>query len=187
MLNVDTNPSQIYILQMKNLNIFKIKRRICLQIFILFSLSFVMALGSNIYRSNPLPLIQDWTVEAQLTSEDGHTMALGLDQAIIHYKEKSALFIDARDVSKFHEGHIKGALNLPWHRVQEDFMAVAARINPDELVITYCDGNTCSLSHDLAFFLQEMGFKVKVMTGGWEAWLHADMPMEPSKGKDENA
>ncbi|SMC59950.1 Rhodanese-like domain-containing protein [Desulfocicer vacuolatum DSM 3385] len=171
---------------MKNLNKIPSPKIICLQILILFSLALMAGLGGNFLRSAPLALVQDWSVDAQLTTEDGHTMALGLDQAIAVFNKKSALFIDARDISKFNQGHIKGALNLPWHDVQEQFMAVAPQIDPSDLVITYCDGNTCTLSHDLAFFLKEMGFNVKVMTGGWDAWLNAEMPVESINGDNEN-
>lgn len=187
MVNVDSKVAQIYILQMEILNKAKNKSAIYLQICILFSVALMAGIGTNTLRSAPLPLVQDWSTDAQLTTEDGHTMALGLDQAIVFYENDSTLFIDARDVLKFHEGHIKGALNLPWHNVQEQFMAVAPQIDPDALVITYCDGKTCTLSHDLAFFLKEMGFNVKVMSEGWEAWLNADMPVESTKGSDENA
>jgi len=172
---------------MENLNKAKNKNAICLQICILFSVALMVGISTNTLRSAPLALVQDWSIDAQLTTEDGHTLALGLDQAIVFYENNSALFIDARDVLKFHEGHIKGALNLPWHNVQEQFMAVAPLIDSDALLITYCDGNTCTLSHDLAFFLKEMGFNVKVMSGGWEAWLNAKMPVESTKGSDENA
>jgi rhodanese-related sulfurtransferase len=144
-------------------------------------------MGANVLRSTPLSLIQDWSIEAQLATEDGETMALELDQAIVLYKNNEATFIDARDKLKFRESHIKGALNLPWHDVQEQFMAVAPQINPDGLVITYCDGNTCTLSHDLAFFLKEMGFNVKVMSGGWEAWLDADMPVESTEENHQSS
>ena len=187
MVDVDSKAAQIYLLKMKNFNKAKNKSAICLQIFILFSVALMAGIGTNTLRSAPLPLVQDWSSDAQLTTEDGHTMALGLDQAIVFYENNSALFIDARDVLKFHEGHIKGALSLPWHDVQEQFMVVAPRIDPGGLVVTYCDGKTCTLSHDLAFFLKEMGFNVKVMSGGWEAWLNAKMPVESTKGNDENA
>jgi len=186
-VDVDTQPAQIYISKMENSNKAKNKSTIYLQILILLSVALMAGIGTNTLRSDPLPLVQDWSIDGQLTTENGHTMALGLNQAIVFYENKSALFIDARDVLKFHEGHIKGALSLPWHDVQEQFMVVAPRIDPGGLVVTYCDGKTCTLSHDLAFFLKEMGFNVKVMSGGWEAWLNADMPVESTKENDENA
>ncbi len=153
------------------------KNSLVLQVLILFSMAIIAGLGSNCIRSTPLALVQDWSVKARLTTADGDNMALDLDQAIILYKNRQATFVDARDASNFQKGHIKGALNLPWHDVQEQFMAVAPHMDPDIPIITYCDGEFCALSHDLAFFLKEMGFNVKVMTGGWDAWTKADMPV----------
>ncbi|GAB6146062.1 hypothetical protein JCM12294_35020 [Desulfocicer niacini] len=140
-------------------------------------MAIIAGLGTNCIRSAPLALVQDWSVKSRLTTADGDTMALDLDQAITLYKNRQAMFVDARDPSNFHKGHIKGALNLPWHDVQEQFMAVAPRMDPEILIIAYCDGESCSLSHDLAFFLKDMGFNVKVMTGGWDAWTKANMPV----------
>jgi rhodanese-related sulfurtransferase len=157
------------------------KNNLMLQVLILLSMAIIAGLGTNCIRSAPLALVQDWSVKARLTTADGDTMALDLDQAIPLYKNRQATFVDARDASNFHKGHIKGALNLPWHDVQEQFMAVAPRLDPELLIITYCDGESCALSHDLAFFLKEMGFNVKVMTGGWDAWTKANMPVTPEE------
>ncbi len=186
MVNIDTQQARIYISQMKIFHTSMNKKKIILQILFLFSASLMGGLGSNYLRSTPVPLIQDWSMEARLTAADGETMALALNQAIALYKNSGATFIDARDAIKFHEGHIKGALNLPWHDVQEQFMAVAPHLEPQGLIITYCDGGACNLSHDLALFLKEMGYAVKVMPGGWDAWLNADMPVSPTKGDDFN-
>ena len=161
-------------------------KKILLQILILFSVSLLGSLGANYLRSTPAPLVQDWSMEARLTTADGDTMALDLDQAIALYNRSGATFIDARGAAQFRKGHVKGALNLPWHDVQEQFMAVAPLMDPLRLFITYCDGDTCNLSHDLAFFLKEMGYTVKVMSGGWEAWLNANMPVASTEGNDLN-
>ena len=162
------------------------KKNIIFQVFALLIMAFMAGLGTNFIRSAPLPLVQDWSVKARLTTSDGDTMALDLNQAMALYKNSQATFVDARDALNFHRGHIKNALNLPWHNVQEQFMDVVPRIDPDLLIITYCDGETCNLSHDLAFFLKEMGFKVKVMTGGWEAWIKANMPVTAEEEGSDN-
>lgn len=162
------------------------KKNLMLEILILFAMAFMAGLGTNYLRATPLALVQDWSTKARLTTEDGNTMALDLAQAIAFYQNRQATFIDARDALNFHKSHIKGALNLPWHDVQEQFMVVAPRIDPEALIITYCDGESCSLSHDLAFFLKEMGFNVKVMTGGWEAWIKANMPVTKDEKGNHN-
>jgi 3-mercaptopyruvate sulfurtransferase SseA len=45
--------------------------------------------------------------------------------------------------------------------------------------VTYCDGETCSLSEDLAKELMAMGYKqVKVLLNGWTRWNEAGLPVE---------
>ena len=61
-------------------------------------------------------------------------------------------------------------------------MALAKDLKPTDRIITYCDGETCNLSHDLALFLTEMGFQdVKVLVNGWTVWLDNNQPVEQGK------
>jgi 3-mercaptopyruvate sulfurtransferase SseA len=47
------------------------------------------------------------------------------------------------------------------------------------LVITYCDGDSCNLSKDLALFMENLGFsKVLVLVNGWTLWQDAGLPIE---------
>lgn len=162
--------------------------KIAKQILFLTAAGFIAGLGSSFLHSPAIPLVQDWSPQARLSAENGEDgILLDTTQAILRFNKGDATFIDARSAKQFEKGHIPGALNLPWHAVQEQFMAVAPHMTPDRLIITYCDGGTCSLSHDLALFLREMGFNVKVMTGGWQAWTDAEMPVESQTGDDHNA
>lgn len=147
----------------------------------------ITGIGSSFFHSPAIPLVQDWSPQARIAAENGRDTILDTTQAIQRFNTGDATFIDARNANHFEEGHIPGALNLPWHAVQEQIMAVAPQMNPNELIITYCDGETCSLSHDLALFLREMGFNVKVLLGGWQAWIDAGMPVESINGGDQNA
>ena len=94
--------------------------------------------------------------------------------------QKAAVIIDARPNDDYEKGHIRGALSLPWRDVDQRFMEVTKDISVDTPIITYCDGETCSLSHDLAVFLKDMGFmNVRVLVNGWTVWQAAGLPVEP--------
>ena len=55
-------------------------------------------------------------------------------------------------------------------------------MEPETPIITYCDGETCNLSHDLALFLRDMGFmNVRVLVNGWTAWHESRFPVESSE------
>jgi rhodanese-related sulfurtransferase len=95
------------------------------------------------------------------------------------FDASGAVFVDAREPGQYAEGHIKGALSVPFE---------AAVANPDLLkpfrtvgkpIICYCDGGDCELSHDLAKNMLADGIrKVLVFTEGYPAWKAAGYPVE---------
>ncbi|MBW1711567.1 MAG: rhodanese-like domain-containing protein, partial [Deltaproteobacteria bacterium] len=93
---------------------------------------------------------------------------------------------DARSSEVFKQGHIAGARNLPWEAFDKRFDEILSAITPERDTITYCDGESCNLSHELAITLKAMGFsKVKVLVNGWTVWQEAGLPIEsgPDGGK----
>lgn len=95
----------------------------------------------------------------------------------IHQKG-SALFLDAREPEAYKQGHIAGAVNLPADAFM-DSLTYLEGLDPDTLIISYCDGSECNASIDLAANLDLMGFtQVRFFFGGWEEWIGAGHPME---------
>jgi len=61
----------------------------------------------------------------------------------------------------------------------EGRMTAVDGMSNDTLIITYCDGENCDLSHELAIFLRDMGFpNVKVLVNGWTVWQEMNLPVE---------
>lgn len=90
-------------------------------------------------------------------------MMISLAEAEKKFADKMAVFMDARSTQEFEAGHIQGAVSLPWHGVEQHFMGIAERIPQDRLIITYCDGESCALSKDLALFLKRWNFNSRRM------------------------
>jgi len=87
--------------------------------------------------------------------------------------------IDAQPESIYAEGHIKGAVSLPW-KSQLDLEDVWSLPN-DKPIVTYCDcGPGESDSADVAAQLIEMGFDdVKVLKDpAIHGWKEAGYPIE---------
>ncbi|MBF0230992.1 MAG: rhodanese-like domain-containing protein [Desulfamplus sp.] len=149
-------------------------------------LAFILALTINHFRSDSIPIIGDWSVDARFSDSAGASLVISLDEAKVLFEQNHALFLDARPKDEYDEGHIAGALSLPQQEAESYFMEVAIEleasqvdINGSKVIITYCDGDTCELSHELALFLKEMGFNnVKVLVNGWSVWLEAGLPKE---------
>ena len=83
------------------------------------------------------------------------------------------VFVDARDVAYFEEGHIPGAYPLNHYRLEEGIDQVMAACGLAEMIIVYCNGGECEDSEFVALDLVEFGLpsdNVRVYLGGIEEW-----------------
>ena len=97
-----------------------------------------------------------------MTTPSGDSLAISLAEAEGMYYAHAAIFLDARSPELYNEGHIEGALSMPWEESPwEDFDARFAETlrdySPETTFITYCDGEGCSLSRELAMAMLERG------------------------------
>jgi len=137
-----------------------------------------MGLISNALRPDSLQMVGDWSAEARTTTATREHLVISLSEAAKLFTEKAAVFIDARSDEDFRKGHIQGAKNLPWQDVEQRFFEMPEDISQNMTIIAYCDGETCKLSHDLALFLLDMGFKdVRVLVNGWSVWQETNLPV----------
>ena len=145
----------------------------------MFTLAVFLGFSINQFRDSRLPLFEDWSMEARLISSSGERLDITLIEAKKLFLQEAAIIVDARPNDDYEKGHIRGARSLPWHDVDQRFMEVTKDISVDTPIITYCDGETCELSHNLANFLLELGFNnVRILVNGWTKWQNADLPIE---------
>lgn len=146
---------------------------------LLIVMAILIALLVNHWREGSIPLVGNWSEEARFSDSAGQSMVIGLEEAGRLFQQDAVIFLDARPQYQYAEGHIQGALSIPWQEVDHYFMEIADRLEPSRTIITYCDGETCDLSHELALFLKEMGFEdVRVLVNGWTVWLQAGLPIQ---------
>ncbi len=146
----------------------------------IFIILLSMALGVtvNLIRPDSIHFVETWSMADKLVTEDGDTLAIPLEDAAALFADNAVVFLDARSPVEFDQGHIQGAINLPWHDVDNYFETVIMTLDPEAMYITYCDGETCSLSHDLAMLLKDLGFtRIKVLVNGWTLWKEHDLPV----------
>ena len=152
------------------------------QVLFFLIISVVIGFGSNWLKDDPIPL---FAVKLKIATTDdllsdivteSALRAIGLDQARKFHNE-DVVFVDARDLEYFQEGHIPGAWN------SDNFSELVFKLDSlqgkDESIVTYCDGDECGSSEDLAFNLQDAGFtKILVFVGGWSEWQQATYSIE---------
>lgn len=91
-----------------------------------------------------------------------------------------AVFIDSRSSEEYRRGHILNAISIPY----DEFPQVLGKVklNPQDTLVVYCDGEGCRSSEILAIRLQREGFfQVKVFFGGWQEWMARGLPVERSE------
>ncbi len=145
----------------------------------------------NTVRPNGVALIQSGAPisTAQHTKPDStaaadttHALAEGaisLAEMKRLFDEGSAIILDARDPAEYQQGHIPGAINIPYDRIPEYFDVLQSDVPMDAHVVVYCRSLTCDFSDQLATELKIMGYQnVSVFSGGWDQWSTAGYPSE---------
>lgn len=79
----------------------------------------------------------------------------------------SHVIVDARSERAYNEEHIKGAINLPYSRMNAE---TVKHLDRNTIYVTYCDGLGCNASTKGALKLSELNFRVKELIGGIESW-----------------
>jgi rhodanese-related sulfurtransferase len=149
------------------------------QLLFIVIITFVAGLVSNIFRSDKIPFFENWTEKIKHASLSGENLEVSLEQAVELFRQNGAIFMDARSLEEYNEGHIKGAISLPYMEADSKFVEVMSEIPEDRIIITYCDGETCELSLDLADFLRNTGYKkVWALLNGWTLWQQNKLPVE---------
>jgi len=160
-------------------------------------LAVVIGFGINTVRNmaslGGLPLHTPWPdnrKKAELEFPPSYDPAadtlVGLEEAYSLFLSGSAIFIDAREQQEYDEGHIKGALNLPFELWDDYWAGVGPSLDPQKEIVVYCGGLDCELSLFAARQLKSLGYaKAYTFFGGWQKWGDAGLPTSiPENGDD---
>ncbi len=144
----------------------------------ILGLAVIIALGVNMIRPDGIPLVHATGSAVQLEDANGE---ISIKDAAMLFISHRAVFLDARSHMEFEAGHIQGALSTPTEDFDYAFEGIAPKIKGAESIITYCDGERCPLSHELAEMLRARGFdNVYVLKNGWTLWQNEKLPVEVS-------
>ncbi len=90
------------------------------------------------------------------------------------------VIIDARPTArKYDLGHIPGAINIP--ETQFDKHVGKLPADKSTLLVFYCEGETCMLSHKAAFSAEKLGYtNIKVYPAGFPEWKAKGMTVSVS-------
>jgi len=136
--------------------------------------------------SNPLPpdMNDPLQIGGSATSgvpdipDVGRPIQIQISKVKAFFDAKAGAIIDAREPADYADGHIPGAINLPYDEVVTDPERLEKFDPQGKPIIIYCGGGTCELSMNLGFALVNAGKKkVLVFMGGWPEWSTSGYPI----------
>ena len=86
---------------------------------------------------------------------------------------RDTIFVDVREPNEYNLGRVPGALPLPRGTIEVRGEAMLPR---GKTLIVYCGGG--SRSALAADTLQQMGYEVRSLRGGYRAWVEGEGPVE---------
>ncbi|MFQ5511598.1 MAG: rhodanese-like domain-containing protein [Candidatus Krumholzibacteriia bacterium] len=114
-----------------------------------------------------------------ITADEYESGELGMNRLRALLETGTVTLLDARSEQEFAEGHLPGAINIPYDNFTDYYAELDDLVPRDADVVTYCRSVTCELGEDLARELQLAGYeRVIVYRGGWEEWTEANFPTE---------
>ena len=99
------------------------------------------------------------------------TGPIEVSQAIQDNEEMT--IVDVRAPEDFEKGHIPGAFNLP-----RDSWTSFSGLSRDKPNIIYCYSEDCHIAAAAAQQFAEQGLPVMELQGGFEQWMHNNLPVE---------
>ncbi|MBP7746779.1 MAG: hypothetical protein KA383_11680 [Phycisphaerae bacterium] len=116
--------------------------------------------------------------------------AIELSQVLELFEDPRAtdgtyVFVDARADDPYQAGHIPGAIQCDYYRIDYYFPEVMQKASAAEKIIVYCNGGDCEDSLYVCGELLKADIPrahILLFKGGWEAWTQAGHPVE--KGKE---
>ena len=128
--------------------------------------------------NDPLQIVGSATSGVPDIPDVGRPIQIQIAKVKAFFDAKAATIVDARDPAEYAEGHIPGAVNLPYEQVATDPERLENFDAKGKPIIIYCGGGTCEMSMNLGFSLVMVGKKkVLVYMGGWPEWVTSGYPV----------
>lgn len=143
-------------------------------------LQYTVALGATLAAlgAAPIPFVSIAALAAETSAAEArpgwYQRIVDADFVAAHAvlpKPDGVLIVDSRPTArKYDPGHIPTAISLP----DSQFDRLAAQLPADKgtLLIFYCDGVECLLSHNSAFKAEKLGYtNIRVYAAGYPDWI----------------
>lgn len=150
------------------------------------TISFMVALAANAVLPGGIPLVGQWDVDRGVITADAGNDHVDYDIEIRevrvakeNFDSGKALFVDARPMEMFSEGHIPDAVSMPVGSFDAQIESFMSRYPETTYIVTYCSGRACMDSHELAQLLYAYGYEtISVFIDGFDGWERNGFPVD---------
>ena len=97
----------------------------------------------------------------------------------LHAAKPDFVLIDVRGPAEFADGHVPGAINIPYLSISE---AQLSRYPGRPTFVVYGAGPHCNRADKAAVQLAKLCLPVKIMIGGLSGWREEGYPLEIEPG-----
>ncbi|MDE0546775.1 rhodanese-like domain-containing protein [Microbacterium sp. C7(2022)] len=91
----------------------------------------------------------------------------------------TAVLVDVRGDDAWQQGHIRGAIHMPYRDIAS---RAPSEIPRDTPVVVYCWSPGCNAGAKGAREFALLGYQVREMIGGYEYWVREGQPVENDSG-----
>lgn len=160
--------------------------KIIKEIILLLGISIISAITVNFFSPSGITYVGQWDeplgVIASKTISDAFSGELEIKHVKIAkqiYDSGKAVFVDARSLDDFKNGHIKGSESLPLGKFDDLIEAFKKKYPTNTFIVTYCSKRTCDDSHTLEQLLFDHGYvNVSIFIDGYQGWKAEGYPIE---------
>ena len=152
----------------------------------LLGIAIIIAFIVNLFSSTGIPFVGQWSEypggaasKAKSDVFSGKLEIKDVKAAKQIYDKGKAVFLDARSLESFKNGHIKGAESLPLGQFDDLIETFKKKHPANTFIVTYCSGRTCDDSHRLEELLFDHGYvNVSIFIDGYKGWKAEGYPIE---------
>jgi rhodanese-related sulfurtransferase len=148
--------------------------KIITQVFAVLVFSGIVAFVTNAARDDRLPLVMPFPPSYQCPSYEKPGLPVALRMALNLYGRPGTVFIDARKGGPFEQGHIEGAISIPYSFVEPISKESLDGLRGFISIVVYCNRKDSETSKLMAGEIAQTGFKgVVYLEQGFLGWVKA--------------
>lgn len=99
---------------------------------------------------------------------------ISANELLQRVQDNSVTVLDVRPIEEFTSGHLRGAVNIPMHELEQRLAELPNTLE----VVAYCRGPYCLLSFEAVAKLRDKGYRARRLEDGYPEWKRAGLPVE---------